>query len=110
MAADHNTDCQAIIAMFKSVAHLNNTCLALTLLRMLSAHHVWQYMQECMETVVEALGVSGVQSLWAPLMQLEAANARQLQWLAVLACWSALAHLHCAFHSSTTAERCAKQA
>ena len=47
--------------------------------------------------VVEALGVSGVQSLWAPLMQLEAANARQLQWLAVLACWSALANLHFAF-------------
>jgi len=57
--------------------------------------------------IVEAVGESGVQSLWAPLMQLEAANARQLQWLAVLACWSALASLHRAFHCSITAERCA---
>ena len=43
--------------------------------------------QECMETVVEAVGVEGVQGLWGSLMQKEAANARQLQWLAVLACW-----------------------
>ncbi len=62
-------------------------------------------MQECMEMIVEALGVPGVQSLWAPLMQLEAANARQLQWLAVLACWSALANLHLAFHSSITPQQ-----
>ncbi len=54
-------------------------------------------MQECMEMIVEAVGVAGVQSLWAPLMQLEAANARQLQWLAVLACWSALTDLYLAF-------------
>ncbi|KAL0036203.1 hypothetical protein WJX79_007899 [Trebouxia sp. C0005] len=52
-----------------------------------TVHLLSPVVQECMETVVEALGVSGVQSLWAPLMQLEAANARQLQWLAVLACW-----------------------
>jgi len=60
--------------------------------------------------IVEALGVSGVQTLWAPLMQLEAANARQLQWLAVLACWSAPANLHCAFHCSITPQQCPKQA
>jgi len=60
--------------------------------------------------IVEALGVSGVQTLWPPLMQLEAANARQLQWLAVLACWSALANLHLALHCSITAEQCPKQA
>lgn len=47
-------------------------------------------MQECTDTVVHGLGVQGVQSLWIPLMQLEASNARQLQWLAVLACWSVL--------------------
>lgn len=40
-----------------------------------------------METVVETVGVEGVQALWGPLMQKEAANARHLQWLAVLACW-----------------------
>lgn len=44
-------------------------------------------LQECMEAVVEAVGAEGVQSLWGSLMQKEAANARQLQWLAVLACW-----------------------
>ncbi|DBA95921.1 TPA: hypothetical protein ACH3X1_001448 [Trebouxia sp. C0004] len=51
------------------------------------AHLLSPVVQECMEMIAEALEVSGVQSLWAPLMQLEAANARQLQWLAVLACW-----------------------
>ena len=60
--------------------------------------------------IVEALGVSGVQSLWAPLMQLEATNARQLQWLAVLACWSALTNLHLAFHCSITPQQFPKQA
>ena len=43
--------------------------------------------QECMETVVGVVGSEGVQGLWASLMQLESSNARQLQWLAVLACW-----------------------
>ena len=43
--------------------------------------------QECMGIVVDAIGVQGARDLWAPLMQLEGANARQLQWLAVLACW-----------------------
>ena len=38
--------------------------------------------------VVEAIGVGGAREMWGPLMQLEATNARHLQWLAVLACWS----------------------
>lgn len=46
-----------------------------------------------METVLGALGLQGVQSLWTPLLQLEASNARQLQWLAVLACWSVPSNL-----------------
>ena len=45
------------------------------------------FMQECMETVVEVVGSEGVQGLWGSLMQLESRNARQLQRLAVLACW-----------------------
>ena len=40
-----------------------------------------------METVVGAIGIEKVQELVGSLMQKEAANARQLQWLAVLACW-----------------------
>lgn len=40
-----------------------------------------------MGVVVDTIGVQGAREVWAPLMQLEGTHARQLQWLAVLACW-----------------------
>ena len=49
---------------------------------------VMLWLQECMESVLEGVGEQGVLSLWSPLVQLATANAKQLQWLAVLACWS----------------------
>ena len=44
-------------------------------------------LQECLRSVIAAIGPDRAHALWVPLLDLETSNPREWQWLAVLACW-----------------------
>lgn len=44
-------------------------------------------LQECLRSVIAAIGPDRARALWVPLLDLETSNPREWQWLAVLACW-----------------------